>query len=91
MYALIDTQYRNTQSRGRILSRHRTVEAAKKANTKQQRDVRNGKHSYLPTIICEQSESVRGGRRSQRQTECTFAYRSDWTQVDPETGEPVES
>ena len=82
MYALIDTQYRTTRSRGRILSRHRTVETARRANTKLQRAVRrrNGPTSYLLTIVCV-------GRRNNTHE----ALRSDWVQVDQYTGEPVES
>ena len=86
MYAVIDTQYRTARSRGRIISQHRSVETATAADSKLQRAVRrrNGQHSYLPTIVCV------GSRSNDTPTECD-ALRSDWVQVDPETGEPVES
>jgi len=59
MYALIDTfngyHYDDGQVLGGIISRHRTVAAAEKANARHQRAVKraNGRTSYIPTAIVE--------------------------------------
>lgn len=49
MYALIDT------FNGRIISRHRTIDAAQRANDRLQRMLnRSSRGSYLPTVIAEE-------------------------------------
>lgn len=54
MYYLINTMSRTEDGHvGRVLSRHRTWEAAEKADARLQREVKrsNGQNSYLPTTI----------------------------------------
>lgn len=53
MYALINTMSAVDVYVGRVLSMHRTAEAAETADTKLQRAVKraNGQNSYLPTVI----------------------------------------
>ncbi len=53
MYALINTMGQTSDTIGAIISRHRTIEAAERADAKLQRAVRaaNGSNSYLPTTI----------------------------------------
>lgn len=53
MYYLIDT------FNSRIISKHRTLEAAEAADAKHQRDVKrhNGRDSYIPTRI-EQAKKI---------------------------------
>lgn len=63
MYALINTMNRVPgDSIGAVLSRHRTVEAAKRADTQIQRRVKrgHGQNSYLPTAIVELTRKPRG-------------------------------
>ena len=62
MYALINTMSQIPgDSIGTILSRHRTVEAAERADTTLQRRIKrsNGQNSYLPTTIVELTRTPR--------------------------------
>ena len=91
MFAVINTMDRSDRVIGRIVSRHRTVETATAADSKLQRAVRrrNGPTSYLPTIVCQQV--LESQFQTTHGTRGSWAYRSDWVQVDQYTGEPVES
>ena len=53
MILLVNTMSRTTEMLGTVISRHRTVEAAEKADRKLQASIRrnNGQSSYLPTIM----------------------------------------
>ena len=55
MFYLINTFMRDDSCAGATVSRHRTLEAAKQADTVLQRRVRksNGTNSYIPTRIVE--------------------------------------
>lgn len=59
MYYLINTMSRVEANHvGRVISRHRTIETALKAQAKLARSVReaNGQNSYLPTTILKDGE-----------------------------------
>lgn len=63
--AVINTMDRFDTIAGTVLSVHRSIEAAEKADAMIQRDVKryNGRSSYLPTIIREVEPSVKKGDR----------------------------
>lgn len=55
MYALVNTMDRVSPYLGTVISLHRTVAAADRADAVLQRRTRrrNGQHSYIPTTIVE--------------------------------------
>jgi Cu/Ag efflux protein CusF len=61
--ALINTMTRMDTYVGTVLSLHRSVEAAEKADSELQRAVKraNGQNSYLPTIIREVDPKAKTG------------------------------
>lgn len=64
MYILVNTFARRTadNSVGAIVSRHKTREAAEKADARLQRGVKrgNGQSSYLPTVIVDMEDDSYG-------------------------------
>ena len=54
MYALVNTFAALPGTVGTVVSLHRSVEAADRANTRLQAQVRaaNGRDAYLPTLVC---------------------------------------
>lgn len=63
MYALVNEMNQvGTDSLGTVISRHRTIAAADRADTRLQRAIMrsNGLGSYLPTIIVELVGPVHG-------------------------------
>ena len=63
MYALINTMSKIPgDSIGAIVSQHRTIDAAERAGTKLQHQVKaaNGQNSYLPTVIVELTRKPQG-------------------------------
>lgn len=64
MYALVNTMSESSDTYGRIISRHRTIEAAESADSSLQRSIKraNGSSSYLPTVIVELPAGCRDNR-----------------------------
>jgi hypothetical protein len=62
-YAAINTMDK-LDTAGKVMSLHRTIEAALAAESRVQRAIKDlyGPGSYLPTRVCEVSASVRKGQ-----------------------------
>ena len=77
IYALVNTMDSTDTVLGSIVSRHRTIDAANKADSIFQRQVKraNGANSYIPTIVVERVVCAKDSKS-------TWARRSHYRTVD---------